>query len=176
MVSVTELYTYHKAAWTSFSFNSLKCASDSAWQEPRAAILFIPLLVYFRARSDVFKALGVCFSSDPTGPVGMMYARTGMPTMNTLNHHGLVQIGLMRTIWTTVSQTLAQMNGIPFHTRRRTLIFRSSRFPPSSTSVTLFHKSLLQTSPPPLHLCCFLRNINPILSWLRLKLLLLTLR
>lgn len=92
-----------------------------------------------------FKAVGVCFSSDPTGPVGMMYAWTGMPTMNTLNHHSLVRIGLMKTIWTTVSQTPAHMNGIPFHTRRRTLIFP---FPPLSTSVTLFHKSCFLNQPP----------------------------
>lgn len=68
----------------------------------------------------------------------MMYARAGMPTMNTLNHHGLVQIGLMRTIWTTVSQTPAQMNGIPFHTRLRTLIFRSSHPPPPFTLLHFF--------------------------------------
>lgn len=154
------------------SFNSLKCASDGAWEEPKATRLFIPPLVYFRVRPDAFKALGVCFSSDPTGPVGMMYARTGMPTMNTLNHHGLVQIGLMRTIWTTVSQTPAQMNGIPFHTRRRTLIFRSSHFPP----LLPFFINLFYKPPPLLHLCCFLRNINPNRSWPRLRLLLLTLR
>lgn len=84
--------------------------------------LFSPGL--FQSLTREFKAFGVSFSSDPTGPVGMMYARTGMPTMNTLNHQRLVQIGLMRTIWTTVSQ----MNGIPFHTRLRTLIFRSLYF------------------------------------------------
>ena len=134
------------------SFNSLKCVSDSAWQEPKAARLFSPPLVYFRGRSGAFKARGVCFSSDPTGPVGMMYARTGMPTMNTLNHRGLVQIGLMRTIWTTVSQTPAQMNGIPFHTRRRTIIFRSSRSspcsPPLPPLLTFFINLFYKPFPP----------------------------
>lgn len=95
--------------------------------------------------SDLFKAPGVCFSSDPTGRVEMMYTQTRMPTMNTLNHRSLVLMGLMRTIWTTVSQTPAHMNGIPFHTRRHPLIFP---FIPLSTSVTPFHKSLLQTSSP----------------------------
>lgn len=94
-----------------------------------------------------FKANGVRFSSDPTGPVGMMYARTGMPTMKTLNHHSLVQIGLMRTIWTTVSQTPAQMNGIPFHTRRRTFIFRSPHFP---RRLPFFINLFCKPAPPPL--------------------------
>lgn len=77
-------------------------------------------------------------SSNPTGPVGMMYVRTGMPTMNTSNHHGLVQIGLMRTIWTTVSQTPAQMNGIPSHTRWRTVIFHP--LPLLPFFINLFYK------------------------------------
>lgn len=116
----------------------MKCLSSSAWQTPKQhCYLFLRWFISDPSPMR-FKALGVCFSADPTGPVGMMYAWTGMPTMNTLNHHSLVQIGLMKTIWTTVSQTPAHMNGIPFHTRRRTLIFP---FPSLSTSVTLFHKS-----------------------------------
>lgn len=101
------------------------------------AYFFSPSL--FQSLTREFKALGVSFSSDPTGPVGMMYARTGMPTMNTLNHQRLVQIGLMRTIWTTVSQ----MNGIPFHTRLRTLIFRSLYFANRQPPPFSFPPSLL---------------------------------
>lgn len=76
-------------------------------RSPKQRLYLFPPLVYFRARSDAFKAPSVYVSAlTPQAPVGMMYARTGMPTMNTLNHHGLVQIGgLMRTIWTTVTQT-----------------------------------------------------------------------
>ena len=80
--------------------------------------------------SSCFKPSVWVSALTPQALFGMMYAQTGMPTMNTLNHHGLVQIRLMRTICTTVSQTPAQMNGIPFHTRRRTLIFRSPLTPP----------------------------------------------
>lgn len=69
-----------------------------------------------------------------------MSAVARAPTANTLNHHGLVQIGLIKTIWTTVSQ----MNGIPFHTRQ--LFFRSPLFPFLPLELPFFHKSLLQTS------------------------------
>lgn len=92
-----------------------------------------------------FKAHGVHFSSDPTGPVGMMYARTGMPTMNTLNQHGACfRLDLWEPYGLLLVRLRVQMNGIPFHTRRRTLIFRSSHFPPLLPSF-FFRKSLLQT-------------------------------
>lgn len=151
----------------------LNCVSDCAGQEPTAAILFIPPGLLQSAVWRKFKAHGVRFSSDPTGPVGMMYAGAGMPTMSTLNHHRLAQIGLMRTIWTTVSQTPAQMNGIPFHTRLRTLIFRSLTPPLSFFFINLFYKLHTHTHTPPLFYCSH-RNINPILSWLWLWLLVLT--
>lgn len=83
--------------------------------------------------------------------------------MNTLNHQHRVQIGFMRTIWTTVSQ----MNGIPFHTRLRTPIFRRPLFckPPA------FPRPLDSLFPP--SLCRFLTNIKPALSqlwsWLPLQ-------
>lgn len=59
--------------------------------------LFIPKPGLTRLKTTV------CVSAlTPQALLGMMYAGTGMPTMSTLNHHRLVQIGLMRTICTTV--------------------------------------------------------------------------
>lgn len=79
--------------------------------------------------------------------------------MSNLNHQHRVQIALMRTIWTTVSQ----MNGISFHTRLRATIFRRPSFckPPG------FPPPPPNSSLPP-SLCRLLTNIKPALSPLRL--------
>lgn len=81
---------------------------------------------------------------------------TGTRTISTLNHQHCLQIGFMRTIWTTVSH----MNGIPFHTRLRTPIFRMSLF----CKQPAFPRPLHCLFPP--SLCCFLTNIKPALSQL----------
>lgn len=76
--------------------------------------------------------------------------------MSTLSHQHRAQIGLMRTIWTTVSQ----MNGIPFHTRLCTPVFRWPLFckPPAFPHPL---PSLFPPSP-----CRFLTNTKPALSQL----------
>ena len=123
----------------------MHCAADK--HEALTAQSVQRASVYLSA-ADRLK-LSSTFQLWPHRPGSVIYAQTGMPNMNSLNH--FAQIGLMRTIWTTVSQT--HMNGIPFHTRQ--IIFHCSHFP--FLLLAPFFRAILQTT------FTFLWSIDPIL-------------